>query len=81
MTSMALPSIYVRVGTWWCTFSPAVVVWERDFADDIASLPHNQMNAQSLLITVEQEALSNGIKINCKNTEYVLVGDFRLTLG
>ena len=61
--------------------SPAVAVSDLDFADDIALLSHNHENAQALLTSVEQEALTVGLKINCKKTEYMPVGDFKADPG
>ena len=48
---------------------------------DIALLSHNHENAQALLTNVEQEALTVGLQINCKKTEYMLEGDFRADPG
>ena len=70
-----------RVGTRSRTHSPAVAVSDLDFADDIALLSHNHEDAQALLTSVEQEALTVGLKINRKKTEYMLVGDFRADPG
>ena len=66
-----------RVGTRSRTSSPAVAVSDLDFADDIALLSHNHGDAQALLTSVEQEAVTVGLKINRKKTEYMLVGDFK----
>ena len=63
------------------TSSPAVAVSDLDFADDIALLSHNHGDAQALLTSVEQEALTVGLRINRKKTEYMLVGDFRADPG
>ena len=70
-----------RVGTRSRTSSPAVAVSDLDFADDIALLSHNHGDAQALLTSVEQEALTVGLKINRKKTEYMLVGDFKADPG
>ena len=60
---------------------PAYAVSGLDFADDIALLSHNNVDAQSLLTAVEQEVLPAGLKINRKKTEYMLVGDFKSDPG
>ena len=60
------------------TSSPAVAVSDLDFADDIALLSHNHGDA---LTSVEQEALTVGLKINRKKSEYMLVDDFKADPG
>ena len=74
-------TISPRVGTRSRTTLPAYAVSDLDFADDIALLSHNHVDAQSLLTAVEQEALPAGLKINRKKTEYMLVGDFKSDPG
>ena len=69
------------MGTHSGTSSPAVEVSDLDFADDIVLLSHNHEDAQALLTSVEQEALTVGLKINRKKAEYMLVGDFRADPG
>ena len=44
-------------------------------------LSHNHGDAQALLTSAEQEALTVGLKINRKKTEYMLVGDFKADAG
>ena len=63
------------------TSSLSIAVSDLDFADDIALLSHNHRDAQAPLTSVEQEALTVGLKINHKKTEYMLVGDFRADPG
>ena len=74
-------TISPRVGTRSRTTFPAYAVSDLDFADDIALLSHNHVDAQSLLTAVEQEALPAGLKINRKKTEYMLVGGFKCDPG
>ena len=57
--------------------SLAIAVLDLDFADDIVLLSHSHEDAQALLTSVEKEALTVGLKINCKKMEYMLVGDFK----
>ena len=47
-----------------------------DFADDIALLSDNMVDAQRLLSAVEHWALAVGLRINKKKTEYMRLGDF-----
>ena len=47
-----------------------------DFADDIALLSDNMVDAQCLLSAVEEWALAVGLRINKKKTEYMRLGDF-----
>ena len=51
-------------------------VTDLDFADDIALLSDNMVDAQRLLSAVEHWALAVGLRINKKKTEYMRLGDF-----
>ena len=68
------------MGTQSHTSSPAFVLSDLDFADDIALLSHNHDGAQTLLTAVEQEAPSVGLQINRLKMECMLVATSRLTV-
>ena len=56
---------------------PAKYLTDLDFADDIALLSSTIQSAQRLLSSVEHCALSVGLRINRKKTEYMQLGDVK----
>ena len=55
---------------------PAKTLTDIDFADDIALLSQSVFGAQNMLLDIEREAATIGLKINVAKTEYIMVGNW-----
>ena len=65
-----------KTGTVRRPLTPAMYITDLDFADDIVLFGSSISNAQKLINNLEKAALKVGLKMNEKETEYILVGDW-----